>query len=220
MTDSTKFVQWLGDKVQAALSEAKRSGDPLEAWRVLDEVQRAFDGGAGMLFGAVISSHLPALQRELGPWVKQELSRLGAELEAGVLAPLGHVTTQPARPPGLFSKLGALFSPSPKPPPPSGVRDEQAAFSFAERAGLALAHLLEHQDPTVRRVMARALASRDAVPRLTAQLDREGDLETARALVTQLNRQAAELTIDRARGGPALPRPAAAAARRPARQLA
>lgn len=195
MTDSTKFVQWLGDKVQAALSGAKASGDPLEAWRVLDEVQRALESGASMLFGAVISSHLPALQRELGPWVKQELTRLSAELEASVLGPLGYASQPPkSSAQGLLSRLGGLFTPGRTPPAqPTGVRDTNAALAFATRAGLALAHLLEHQDPAVRAVMAEALSQREAVPKLLEQLEREPDATVAHALVSQLNALSAEV---------------------------
>lgn len=197
MTDSTKFVQWLGDRVQSALSEAKSSGDPLVAWRVLDEVQRAFDGRVTMLFGAVVSSHLPALQRELGPWISKELTRVSSELEAGVLRPLGVSPAPTPKAGGFFSRLGQLFggpTPStattgaPVDEETAHAIDEQAALAFAERAGLALAHLLQHPSPRVRGVMARALNSRDAAPRLEAQLEREPDAEVAQRLVKQLNR--------------------------------
>lgn len=182
MTDSTKFVQWLGDKVQAALTQARAANDPLIAWNVLDEVHHALESQSTMLFGAVISTHLPALQRELGPWVASELAKAVAALEVRVLTPL-----KLAAPNGLFGRFTAFFSGT------DGTRDEAAAALAAQVAGLAIVRLVAHPDPTVRIIAARGQALPRSWPALVAQLERETELEPARAILAHLNLIQAEV---------------------------
>lgn len=186
MSDSKKFVQWISDRVQASLTDAKASGDALSAWRDLDEVRSAFENDR-MLFGAVISSHLPVLRSELGPWIDTELARLGKELEAGVLKPLGHVVDAAPTKGGPLARLtSVLFGEKKAPSPHAGTRDEAAALEFAKRAGLALVHLLDHDDPAVRLVIARSLSMEAAVPKILVRLRVEREASVAHALLLQL----------------------------------
>lgn len=191
MSDSAKFVTWLGGKVDEALASA----DPGVAWSTLSEVDHALEGRSSMVFGAVISSHVPALQAALGPRVKRELERLGAELSAQVVTALG-LAPAPApaaapAPQGMLARLGArLFGSTPPPPttaPAARPVDEQRALALATRAGIAIAGLLDHPEPRVRQVAVAALARPSAAARLEARLAIEPDAAVARALLERLN---------------------------------
>ena len=199
MSDSSKFVTWLGGKVDEVLAQAANTGDLALAWSTLSGVDDALEGRVSMVFGAVISSHVPALKSALGPRVKTELSRMGEALSTQVLAALGLAPAPVAPPPrGLLGRLGALvFGSSPPAPassPTAGPVDEPRAVELAKRAGLAVASLLDHPDSGVRLMAVAGLSQTTAAPgrqiaraRLEARLTIEADARVAREIIERLN---------------------------------
>jgi len=59
MSDSAKFVTWLGGKIDETLTQAAASGDLGGAWATLSAVDDALEDRISMVFGAVISSTPP-----------------------------------------------------------------------------------------------------------------------------------------------------------------
>ncbi len=199
MSDSSKFVSWLSGKVDEVLAQAAASGDLALAWSALSAVDDALEGRISMVFGAVVSSHVPALRRELGPRIQRELGRLSAELSAQVLAALGLVAAPAApAPKGMLGRLGALLfgssPPAPPGPPMPGPADEPRALELAKRAGLAIAGLLDHPEPRARLVAVDAVVQTGAYRRhapgvalLEARLAIETDARVARAIIDRIN---------------------------------
>ncbi len=209
MSDSAKFVTWLGGKVDEVLAQAAASGDLAFAWSTLSSVDDALEGRISMVFGAVVSSHVPALRSALGPRVNRELARLSAELSAQVVTALARPEAPPTRSPsspplevpapkGMLGRLGAwIFGsspPAPPSPPMPGPADEPRALELAKRAGLAIAGLLDHPDPRVRLMAVAGLSHTSAAPRrqvararLEARLTIEADAPVARELIERLN---------------------------------
>jgi hypothetical protein len=189
VSHSAAFVKWLREKVEAALAEAQKSDDPYAAWQVLDSVSAVLEGRLSMVFGAVVSSHVVAIKRELGPWIAQESALVVSTLENRVLGQLGLASApMPPAKTGLWSKVSRLFgsaAPPPAPTPQGGPANLDAALEVARRAGTAVVGLLDHPDPRVRAVVARG-QSEAARPRLLAVLERETDESVARAIIERL----------------------------------
>jgi uncharacterized protein (TIGR02996 family) len=196
MNESAKFVSWLRERVEPSLARARKTDDPFTAWLVLEDVQAAFDGRAAMLWGAVISAHVPTLERELGPWLSAERAALAARCEQGLLARLG-LTVLPAPPTGFLASVKRFFTPgaAPSQPLPAGA-DLGAATEWAKKAETAVLGLLDHADPRVRIVVVGAQTRADVMPRLVARLEVEVDPQVAEALVGQLN--ARKVVLDEA----------------------
>lgn len=90
MSDAATFVKWLRERIEPSLERARTTDDPFTAWLVLEDVDDAFEGRAAMLWGAVISSQVPVLRRELiAPLAKHPLTRRlrTLSLANGVLRP-------------------------------------------------------------------------------------------------------------------------------------
>jgi uncharacterized protein (TIGR02996 family) len=197
MNDSRSFVKWLRERVEPSLERARTTDDPFTAWLVLEDVDDAFEGRAAMLWGAVISSHVPTLRKELGPWMDGHRAALARRIEARLLALLG-LPPPPSPPGGLLGAMKKLFAGATTPETRPGARpDREAAMAWAQRAGTGVLGLLDHPDATVRDVVVRAQTRATAMPRMLARLEVETEAAVARALIDQLNAQ--RVTFDEAR---------------------
>ncbi|MDX2015172.1 MAG: hypothetical protein SFW67_33575 [Myxococcaceae bacterium] len=186
MNDSTSFVKWLRERIEPSLERARTTDDPFTAWLVLEDVDDAFEGRAAMLWGAVISSHVPVLRRELGAWIDTERAALAKRCEGRLLELLG-LQTSPAPAGGLLASVKRLFSGAPSKPAPELKPDRAAAVAWARRAGTAVLGLLDHPAPAVRQVVVEAQTRETAKSRLVRRLDVETDAAVARALIERLN---------------------------------
>lgn len=187
MTDSSKFVSWLTERIDGALAA---STDAEQRFAVLDGVHRKFNGEGGQLFGAVVDSHLPALRSALGERVEHERTAVMNALQRRLLGMLGvpvDSTPPPAAPKrGFFARLfGNAPTVADRPATLGGVNPAEAT-ALVNRVGLAFVPLLEHPMPDVRLAVANGLSVQAAAPFVRARLRKETDVEVATALVERV----------------------------------